>query len=41
MQRKRHRVIYEVAGLVSNSEAEQALPFAKDFVGIIEGMLTK
>src|SRR5438034_457805 len=32
MRRKRHRVIYEVAGLVSKGEAEQAIAFAKKFV---------
>jgi hypothetical protein len=32
MRRKRHRVIYEVAGLVSKSEAQQDVAFTKDFV---------
>jgi len=32
MRRKRHRLVYEVAGLVSQQEAEQALAFAKTFV---------
>jgi uncharacterized protein (UPF0332 family) len=32
MRRKRHRVIYEVAGLVSKQEAEQGIVFAKKFV---------
>jgi uncharacterized protein (UPF0332 family) len=32
MRRKRHRVIYEVAGLISKREAEQAVEFAKNFV---------
>jgi uncharacterized protein (UPF0332 family) len=32
MRRKRHRVIYEVAGLISKREAEQALLFVKEFV---------
>ena len=32
MRRKRHRLVYEVAGLVSQQEAEQALSFAKAFV---------
>lgn len=32
MRRKRHRVIYEVAGLVSAHEAEQAVSFARQFV---------
>jgi len=32
MRRKRHRVIYEVAGLISQREAYQAVEFAKSFV---------
>jgi uncharacterized protein (UPF0332 family) len=32
MRRKRNRVIYEAAGLVSKTEAEQAITFAKGFV---------
>jgi len=32
MRWKRHRVIYEVAGLISKNEAEQAIAFAKEFV---------
>jgi uncharacterized protein (UPF0332 family) len=32
MRRKRHRVIYEVAGLVSKKEAEQAIAFAREIV---------
>jgi len=32
MRRKRHRVIYEVAGLVSRTEAEQAIDFAQKFL---------
>jgi uncharacterized protein (UPF0332 family) len=32
MRRKRHRVIYEVAGLVSKEEAEQAIAFAREIV---------
>jgi len=32
MRRKRHRVIYEVAGLVSKKESEQAIAFAREFV---------
>jgi uncharacterized protein (UPF0332 family) len=41
MRRKRHRVIYEVAGLISKKEAEQALVFVKDFVSNIEEMVTR
>ena len=32
MRRKRHRMIYEAAGLVSKHEAEQTVEFAKGFV---------
>ena len=32
MRRKRHRVIYEVAGLISKREAEQAVKFANSFM---------
>ena len=32
IRRKRNRLIYEVAGLVSRQEAEQALEFARAFV---------
>ena len=40
MRRKRHRVIYETAGLVSKREAEQATAFAKDFVESIYEIIT-
>jgi len=40
MRRKRHRVIYEVAGLVSDKEAEQAVSFAKGFVEEITEIIT-
>lgn len=32
MCRKRHKIIYEVAGLISKKEAEQAVNFAQKFV---------
>jgi uncharacterized protein (UPF0332 family) len=32
MRRKRHRLVYEMVGLVSHQEAEQALGFARAFV---------
>jgi len=41
MRRKRHRVIYEAAGLVSKSEAEQAITFSKNFVEKIAAIITK
>lgn len=41
MRRKRHRVIYEVAGLVSRKEAGQAVAFAKQFVEDIRMFITK
>jgi len=40
MRRKRHRLIYEMAGLVSQQEAEQALAFAKAFVEEIRLLIT-
>lgn len=40
MRRKRHRVIYEVSGLVSKTEAEQAIIFAKKFVEEITEIIT-
>ncbi|HSV85817.1 MAG TPA: HEPN domain-containing protein [Levilinea sp.] len=40
MRRKRHRVIYEAAGLISKGEAEQALKFAKDFLEIVHEQIT-
>jgi len=40
MRRKRHRVIYEVAGLVSKKEAEQAISFAREFVEKIIEIIT-
>ncbi len=39
MRRKRHRIIYEAAGLISKAEAEQAIFFAKSFAKIIEGII--
>jgi uncharacterized protein (UPF0332 family) len=41
MRRKRHRVIYEVVGLISKSEAEQAATFAKNFVEKITAIITR
>jgi hypothetical protein len=40
MRRKRHRLIYEVVGLVSRQEVEQALAFAKAFVEEVRGQIT-
>lgn len=40
MRRKRHRVVYEVAGLVSKSEAEQAINFAQSFIEHISELIT-
>ena len=39
MRRKRHRVVYEVAGIVSKDEAKQVVQFAKDFVTEITGLI--
>ncbi|MBM3127327.1 MAG: HEPN domain-containing protein [Chloroflexi bacterium] len=41
MRRKRHRVIYEMAGLVSKQEAEQGVKFAKKFVEEIRLLISK
>jgi uncharacterized protein (UPF0332 family) len=41
MRRKRHRVIYEVAGLVSKHEAEQTVEFAKEFVAQLFEIITR
>jgi uncharacterized protein (UPF0332 family) len=40
MRRKRHRVIYEAAGLVTKKEAEQAIAFAKEFVEKVTETIT-
>lgn len=40
MRRKRHRVVYEVAGLVSKIEAEQAIQFSQNFIGQITELIT-
>ena len=39
MRRKRHRVVYEVAGLVSKAEAEQAINFAQEFIDHITELI--
>ena len=40
MRRKRHRLVYEMVGLVSNQEAEQAMNFAEAFVGQLVDLIT-
>jgi uncharacterized protein (UPF0332 family) len=40
MRRKRHRVIYEVAGLISKVEAKQAVDFTREFIEIIRQTIT-
>jgi uncharacterized protein (UPF0332 family) len=40
MRRKRHRLVYEVVGLVSDQEVRQALAFAKTFVEEISDQVT-
>lgn len=40
MRRKRNRVIYETAGIISISEAKQVLEFAQKWVSIIESEIT-
>lgn len=39
MRSKRHRVIYDVSGIVSQTEARQAFDFAVRFVEIVEKLL--
>jgi uncharacterized protein (UPF0332 family) len=41
MRRKRHKVIYDVAGIISQHEARQAFKFAKKFVRIIKEYIEK
>lgn len=41
MRSKRHRVIYDVSGLISQAEARQAFDFAVRFVEIVERMLAE
>lgn len=41
MRRKRHRIIYEMTGLVSKQEAEQGVAFAKKFVEEIRLLISK
>lgn len=40
MRRKRHKIIYEIAGIISNNEAEQAVNFAQTFVTQIMEIIT-
>ena len=40
MRRKRHRLVYEMVGLVSHQEAEQALRFAGAFVDELGLLIT-
>jgi hypothetical protein len=40
MRRKRHRVIYEISGLIGREEAEQATTFAQDFIEILNEIIT-
>ena len=40
MRRKRHRLVYEMVGLVSHQEAEQALRFAGAFVDELALLIT-
>ena len=41
MRSKRHRVIYDVSGLVSQAEARQAFDFAVRYVGMVEKILAR
>ena len=40
MRRKRHRVIYDVSGLIGKAEAEQAITFAHDFLEQLQSIIT-
>jgi len=40
MRRKRHRVVYDVAGLVSSKEAREAIQTAESFVNAVTRMLS-
>jgi uncharacterized protein (UPF0332 family) len=40
IRRKRNRLVYEMAGLVSQQEARQALDFANAFVEEIRGLIS-
>ncbi len=40
MRRKRHRVIYDVSGLINTAEAEQAIAFAHEFVDQLRHIIT-
>lgn len=41
MRKKRHEVMYDVAGIISQSEAKQALEFAIKFVQIVRDYIKK
>ena len=41
MRRKRHQLVYDVAGLVSRQEAQQALAFAQQIVAEMRDTVTK
>ena len=41
MRSKRHRVVYDVSGLISKGEAEQAFDFASRFVDKVEAVINK
>jgi uncharacterized protein (UPF0332 family) len=40
MRRKRHRVVYDTPGLISKSEAEQAIQFSQDFIEALTEQIT-
>lgn len=39
MRRKRHRMLYEMAGLVGRQEAKNSLAFAKEFIDLIRRLI--
>lgn len=38
---KRNRAVYDTAGIISETEARQAVEFAKKFISIVENALKK
>lgn len=39
MRVKRNRAVYDIAGIISETEARQAIEFAMKFISIVEGAL--
>ena len=41
MRQKRNRVIYEAAGIISETEVKQLLKYSKEYIEIVKGKLVK